>query len=94
MISDGLVEEVKGILKSGFNEKLNSLNTVGYKEIIAHLNGEHDLERSVELIKRNTRRFAKRQMTWFRKDDSIKWFDIKEGREIDKICETILSNIS
>jgi len=92
MISDGLVDEVKSILKSGYSSELNSLNTVGYKEIIAHLNGEYDLERAIELIKRNTRRFSKRQMTWFRKDKSIKWFDIEDGNEIGEIGNSIIQN--
>jgi len=93
MISAGLVSEVKSILESGYSQKLNSLNTVGYKEIIAHLNGEYNLERAIELIKRNTRRFAKRQMTWFRKDESIEWFDIEDGSDIDGIGENILEEI-
>ena len=67
MVQDGLVEEVKNILSNGYSTELNSLNTVGYKEIISYLKNEISLERAVELIKRNTRRFAKRQMTWFRK---------------------------
>ena len=90
MITAGLVDEVKSILELGHSEKLNSLNTVGYKEIIAYINGEYNLERAIELIKRNTRRFAKRQMTWFRKDESIKWFEINNKDEIIGICETIL----
>jgi len=94
MISDGLVDEVKSILKAGYSTELNSLNTVGYKEIIAHLNSEYDLDRAIELIKRNTRRFSKRQMTWFRKDKSIKWFDIEDGNEIDEIGKSIISKIN
>ncbi len=93
MIYDGLLNEVKSILELGYAPKLNSLNTVGYKEIIAYLNGEHDLDRAVELIKRNTRRFAKRQMTWFRKDKNIVWFDIANGNEIDEIGKVIMSSL-
>ncbi len=93
MIYDGLVNEVKSILELGFAPELNSLNTVGYKEIIAYLNGEHDLDRAIELIKRNTRRFAKRQMTWFRKDKNIKWFDIENVDEIDKIGKSIIHKL-
>ena len=93
MIYDGLVNEVKSILELGFAPELNSLNTVGYKEIIAYLNGEHDLDRAIELIKRNTRRFAKRQLTWFRKDKNIKWFDIENVDEIDKIGKSIIHKL-
>jgi len=94
MIKEGLVNEVKSILKAGYSTELNSLNTVGYKEIIAHLNAEYDLDRAIELIKRNTRRFAKRQMTWFRKDKTIKWFDIEDGNEIDKIGKSIIHKLN
>jgi tRNA dimethylallyltransferase len=93
MISAGLVDEVKAILDLGYSQELNSLNTVGYKEIIAFLNNEYNLERAIELIKRNTRRFAKRQMTWFRKDENIKWFEIEDGEQISEITESIISNL-
>jgi len=93
MISTGLVDEVKSVLSSGFSSELNSLNTVGYKEIIAYLKKEYDLERAIELIKRNTRRYAKRQMTWFRKDDRIKWFKIDKEEDLEKIAESIIKDI-
>ena len=75
MISNGLVEEVKGILKKGFDPSLNSLQTVGYRETIEYLNGGIKFEEMVDLIKMNTRRYAKRQMTWFKKDNRIIWID-------------------
>jgi tRNA dimethylallyltransferase len=90
MIKAGLVDEVNSILKADFSSELNSLNTVGYKEIIAYLNDEFDLERAIDLIKRNTRRFAKRQMTWFRKDKNIEWFDIRNKSEINEIADSII----
>jgi tRNA dimethylallyltransferase len=62
------------------------LNTVGYKEIVQHLEGEISLERAIELIKRNTRHYAKRQMTWFRKDKRIHWFEVNELFDLDKIA--------
>lgn len=71
MMSQGLLEEVKAL--EAFREK-QALQTVGYKEIFDHLNGLTTLDEAVELIKRNTRRYAKRQMTWFRRDNEIKWF--------------------
>lgn len=92
MISKGLVEEVKNILNMGFNKKLNSLNTVGYKEIISYLDGEITLDRAIDLIKRNTRRYAKRQLTWFRRDNRIKWFDIISENKFDDIAEKIISS--
>jgi tRNA dimethylallyltransferase len=89
MINDGLVDEVKSILAGGYDKNLNSLNTVGYKEIISYLDGEISLDRAVELIERNTRRYAKRQLTWFNSDKRIKWFEIKKKDDFLKIAEEI-----
>ena len=71
----GLIEEVKSL-----NEfrNLNALQTVGYKEIFEYLDGESARNEAVEKIKINTRRFAKRQITWFKKNDHIFWFDYQE----------------
>ncbi|MBN1638940.1 MAG: tRNA (adenosine(37)-N6)-dimethylallyltransferase MiaA [Ignavibacteriales bacterium] len=92
MISEGLVEEVKEILKN-YNKKLNSLNTVGYKEIIECLEGKISLEKAIELIKRNTRHYAKRQITWFNKDKRINWIPISSINELGKIAEIIIQKI-
>jgi tRNA dimethylallyltransferase len=92
MIDTGLVDEVKNILSKGYSKELNALNTVGYKEIISFLENEIPLERAVELIKRNTRHYAKRQMTWFRKDKRIQWFDIESVDDLYKAKQTILQN--
>ncbi len=72
MMDDGLLEEARELFSK---RHLNALNTVGYKELFTFLNKETDLEKAVEEIKKNSRRFAKRQLTWFKKDKSIKWFD-------------------
>jgi tRNA dimethylallyltransferase len=72
MITQGLVQEVQQLLPY---RHLNALNTVGYSEIFDYLDGKTDLPRAIELIKQNTRRFAKRQLTWFRKDTEIRWFN-------------------
>ncbi len=93
MIEQGLIEEVKNLLQKGYDEKLNSLNTVGYKEIIAYLKNETGLEEAIRLIKRNTRRYAKRQLTWFRKDGRINWFDINESKQLDDIAEKIIARV-
>ncbi len=73
MFADGLLEETSSVLGLGYSPNLNSLNTVGYKEAMAHLRGEITLARAVELTQQNTRRYAKRQMTWFRRDERIEW---------------------
>jgi tRNA dimethylallyltransferase len=94
MIETGFVDEVKNILHKSYERNLNSLNTVGYNEIILYLEGEITLERAVELIKRNTRHYAKRQMTWFRKDKRIHWFDINDLHELDNIAEKIIQSLN
>jgi tRNA dimethylallyltransferase len=71
MVQQGLVKEVKSLLPY---RDYNALNTVGYKEIFDYLDGTTDLETAIAFIKQNTRRFAKRQLTWFNKDKSINWF--------------------
>ncbi|CAM3855397.1 tRNA (adenosine(37)-N6)-dimethylallyltransferase MiaA [Mucilaginibacter galii] len=71
MITAGLVDEVKQLLPY---RHLNALNTVGYSEIFDYLDDKTDLNKAIEMIKQNTRRFAKRQLTWFRKDKDIQWF--------------------
>ena len=93
MMDKGLVSEVKNILDMGYSAELNSLNTVGYKEIISYLNNEINLERAVELIKRNTRRFAKRQMTWFRKDERINWLGINNKSDLDSVAAGIVKSL-
>lgn len=90
MIQSGLIEEVKHILAQGYSPDVLALQTVGYKEVIDFLEGRFDFDNMVELIKRNTRRYAKRQLTWFRHDNRIRWFDVKDEQELDKIVERIL----
>lgn len=92
MIEKGLVEETREILGKFKNNDLNALNTVGYKEIISYLNNEVPLERAIELIKRNTRRYAKRQLTWFRKDKRIKWFNVGGEEDLQLIEEKIIKD--
>lgn len=75
MISAGLLDEVKSLTTV---KNLNALQTVGYKELFEYLDDTTDLATAIENIKRNTRRFAKRQMTWFNKDSEIQWFDIEQ----------------
>ncbi len=72
MLREGLEAEVRGVY--GLRD-LNSLQTVGYRELFSYFDGETTFEEAVELIKRNTRRYAKRQMTWFRRDKDVEWFD-------------------
>lgn len=89
MISEGLIDEVKGLLDRGYGKDLVSMQAIGYKEIIDYLEGSLNLEEAVNILKRNTRRFAKRQYTWFLKDENVKWFDIKDIKEINLTVEEI-----
>lgn len=72
MLSDGLADEVKNIMSMGYTRDLNSMQGIGYKEMIAHFEGELSESEAIEQIKQNTRRYAKRQLTWFRRDERIR----------------------
>jgi tRNA dimethylallyltransferase len=89
MFNNGLVEEVKGLLGKGYKKSLNSLNSVGYKEVIDYLEGSIDFETCVDLVKQNSRRYAKRQLTWFRADHGIKWFSIYDRTDLPKVAKQI-----
>jgi len=96
MMESGLVKEVQGLLDRGCSKDTVSMQGLGYKEIIGYLEGEYSLETAVEILKRDTRRFAKRQFTWFRRDDRIIWMDVENyssKKEIaDKIVDYFKSN--
>ncbi|MBC7105069.1 MAG: tRNA (adenosine(37)-N6)-dimethylallyltransferase MiaA, partial [Firmicutes bacterium] len=76
MLARGLVEEVRRLLAMGYGPELRSMQALGYKEVAAYLRGEVTLEEAVRLIKRNTKRFAKRQLSWFGRDTRIRWLDV------------------
>lgn len=76
LMEAGLLEEVRGLMEMGLTEGDISMKGIGYKEIIAYLKGESSLEEAVSLIKQNTRNYAKRQLTWFRRYEDIQWFDL------------------
>jgi tRNA dimethylallyltransferase len=85
MIENGLLDEAKDLMP---HKHLNALNTVGYKELFDYFEGNSTLDFAISEIKKNTRRFAKRQLTWFKKDLSVHWFDYKtDAAEIIKFIE-------
>ena len=90
MFKDGLVKEVQSLLDRGYNRNLPSMQGLGYKQVFDYLEKKIDLEETISLVKRDTRRYAKRQLTWFNKDKDIHWIeinkdiDIKEG--MNKMC--------
>ena len=87
MIANGLIDEVKGL--AAFKH-FNALNTVGYKEIFGYLDGKYSLDRAIELIQQNSRHYAKKQLTWFKRDSEIRWFN---PADIDAIFEYCSTNI-
>jgi len=84
MIREGLIDEVKGLLPY---REYNALNTVGYSELFDYLEGITDLETAIALIKQNTRRFAKRQLTWFNKDKAFNWFAPNQMKAIIELID-------
>lgn len=78
MVRAGLVEEVQALLEKGYGPELVAMKGLGYKEIADCLRGTSTLEETIHILKRNTRRFAKRQLTWFRGDKRIRWLDVNE----------------
>jgi tRNA dimethylallyltransferase len=90
MISLGLVDEVRTLEKLGYSRQLNALNTVGYKEVFDYLEGTSDNQTMVELIKRNTRRFAKRQLTWFGADKRIRAFPMSMDSDLAAVSKKIV----
>ena len=90
MIGNGLVAEVQKLRDMGFGPELNSMDSVGYKEVFPYLDGLFSEQKMIDSIKQNTRRFAKKQMTWFRRIESIRWMDIKPPVDWEKTANLIL----
>jgi len=82
MMERGLLEETRRLLSMGYGPALKPMRGLGYKEMTGFLNGEYSLDTAVSLIKQNTRRYAKRQLTWFRKDPEIRWFSPEQKNDI------------
>ena len=93
MIQSGLVKEVKKLLDMGYRGDLVSMQGLGYKEILHYLEGRSTWEEAVELLKRNTRRFAKRQLTWFQREKRIHWLDGNQSEDRSFLCDQIISDI-
>ena len=95
MMKEGLVDEVKALLARGIEPRKEggAMQAIGYKEIVSALRGEISLERAVDLIKQGSRRYAKRQWTWFRHDERVKWFDFTEYVSACALHEALLCAI-
>lgn len=83
MVDQGLVEEVEALVQKGYRDALTSMQAIGYKEIIGALEGEYSLEDAVDLVKQRSRRYAKRQLAWFRRDRRIIWIDMDRYTQKD-----------
>jgi len=94
MIANGLVDEVRGLIARGYSPDLPAMSGLGYRQIVAYLNGSISLDEAVRLLKRDTRRFVHHQYTWFRlNDERIHWFDVSTD-SIEKIRETVRQFLS
>ncbi len=91
MFQEGFIEEVRGLLKMGYSKDLPAMGSIGYREVVKYLEGEFDLKECKEEIKKETRHFAKRQLTWFRKYKDAVWLDMREDRE--KLFEKVIENM-
>lgn len=89
MMEQGLLEEARAIFEGGYDASLPALQGLGYKQLFKYFKGEYTLDEAIEAIKLETRHFAKRQLTWFRRDKRIKWFDISEYSHSDALNDAI-----
>lgn len=94
MIDEGLVDEVKALRDKGYTRDMVSMQGLGYKEVLAYLDGEYTMDTAVEIIKRDTRHFAKRQITWFKREKDVIWLDKKAfDYDEDRILESMLESL-
>lgn len=94
LMEAGLVREIRSLLDMGLTENSISMKGIGYKEIIAYLHGEYDLSEAVRLVKRNTRHYAKRQLTWLRRYPDMNWFNLSEYKTEAEALAAITATIS
>lgn len=93
MVKDGLVKEVEDLLEKGYKSNLKSMQSLGYSHIIKYLQRKWDWETAMTEFKRDTRRYAKRQLTWFRADERVTWFERDEQRIFNPILDSICFKI-
>ncbi|SDK49163.1 tRNA (adenosine(37)-N6)-dimethylallyltransferase MiaA [Natronincola ferrireducens] len=94
MMQEGLIKEVEALVhQMNYNEDLIALKGLGYKEIISYLNGNSTLEEAIDILKRDTRRYAKRQLTWFNRLENIKWFNLSDYSSSEKLFNNIVQYV-
>lgn len=94
MIENGLIEEVACLLEKGYNSKLSSMQALGYKEIVSYIEGKVTKDEAIELLKKNTRHYAKRQVTWFKGDSRIFWINVEGYKSLKDIEESLIRYFS
>ena len=95
MLKEGLLEEVQKLKDMGYHRGMVSMQGLGYKEILAYLNGEMSLETAVNILKRDTRHFAKRQLTWFRRERDVRFLYLPEfDNDRERVLEHILQELA
>lgn len=92
-LSKGLVEETQTLIDKGYSRDLTSMKSLGYRQMASYLAGECDYQEAVRRLKRDTRHFAKRQMTWFRKEPDIEWFELQDEDQSETVANRILARI-
>ena len=89
MIAGGLLAEVEQLEAMGYDDSLNALNTVGYSEAFGYRRGETSYDEFVRLFKQNSRRYAKRQVTWFRRDPRVRWIEMDVKKRVSEVADDI-----
>jgi tRNA dimethylallyltransferase len=93
MFAEGFLEEVRGLLDEGYREEIERIAALGYREAVACVSGEIEIAEAVALTKRNSRRYAKRQMTWFRKEKRISWYELLQDVESTTLADKITDRV-
>lgn len=91
MIENGLIEEIKGLQNAGISRDATSMQAIGYKELFSAVSGDEPLEDAIARLKQSTRRLAKRQLTWFRRDTKIKWFCLDDSDKFEDVLQASCS---
>jgi len=94
MFARGLVDETRQLLERGLAQNQTARQAIGYRQVVEHLRGEHSLAKTIELVKIKTRQFAKRQMTWFRRQLKLEWIELKPGDSTPAIAELVKTKLT
>src|SRR5471030_1617380 len=93
MFAHGLVDETRELLQHGLAENKTAMQAIGYRQVVEHLRGERSLAETIELVKSRTRQFAKRQLTWFRRQLDPEWIELKPDESLEKCADELKRDI-